>query len=249
MTMGRLAAIWRHPVKSLGREALETVTLTAGAALPMDRVWALAHDASRFDPAAPAWCEPGQFLRVTQAHRLAQVDARWDGASVTVSHPDAAPLTADPDDPAEAQALADWAAALAEGGRPGPYRVARAPQPLTDTDFPSISIASLASLRALGQVMALDLDPRRFRANLWIDGFDPWAEAEFVGREIAVGAVRLKIVEPIGRCAATEANPATGRRDAPVVRALSVATGRTDFGVYAVPVIDGAVRLGDAVAA
>jgi uncharacterized protein YcbX len=119
---------------------------------------------------------------------------------------------------------------------------------MTDSDFPSVAILGLASLRALGQVMALDLDPRRFRGNLWVDGLAPWEEFDWVGREIRVGSAVLKVVEPIGRCAATEASPATGRRDAPVVKALRAATGETCFGVYAKVVSGGDVALGDAVA-
>lgn len=36
--------IWRHPIKSHGREPLESVTLEAGKALPLDRLWAVAHE-------------------------------------------------------------------------------------------------------------------------------------------------------------------------------------------------------------
>jgi len=245
---GRLVHIWRHPVKSLGREALERVALTAGEALPLDRRWALAHGNSAFDPGAPSWVECGNFLRVTHAHRLAQVEAKWDGASLTLSHPDAAPLSAEPDTAEGAQAIADWATALSEGGRPGPYRLVRGPRAMTDSDFPSVAILGMASLRALGQVMALEVDPRRFRGNLWIDGLAPWEEFDWVGREIRIGGARLKVIEPIGRCAATEANPITGRRDAPVVRALRAATGETNFGVYATVIEGGEVALGDAAA-
>jgi uncharacterized protein YcbX len=246
---GVLARIWRHPVKSLGREALDRTTLAAGEALPLDRRWALAHAASAFDAAAPGWVEPNSFLRVTHAHRLAQVEAAWDGARLTLTHPEAASLSVDPETPEGAQAIADWAASLADGGRPGPYRLVRAPQPMTDTDFASVSVLGLASLRALGEVMALDLDPRRFRGNLWIDGLAPWEEMGWVGRELRIGGAVLKVVEPIGRCAATEASPASGRRDAPVVRALRAATGETCFGVYATVIEGGAIALGDAAAA
>jgi hypothetical protein len=41
------------------------------------------------------------------------------------------------------------------------------------------------------------------------------------------------MVEPIGRCRATEANPETGRRDAPTLAALEDGWGHTRFGVYA----------------
>lgn len=242
----RLAAIWRHPVKSLGCEALDRVDLTAGHALPMDRVWALAHGASAFDPAAPGWVPATNFLRVTHARRLAQVSAAWDGARLTLTHPDGPALTADPEAANGAAAIAGWAAQWAEGGRPGPYALVRAPQPMTDMPDPWVSIHALSSLRALEQRVGRPLDPRRFRGNLWLDGLAPWEELGWEGREIAVGPVRLRVTETIGRCAATEADPATGARDAPVLQALRAATGDTRFGVYAQVLSDGAVAPGDA---
>ena len=45
----KVTQLWRHPVKSHGREALERVTLTAGETLPWDRLWAVAHDSSTAD--------------------------------------------------------------------------------------------------------------------------------------------------------------------------------------------------------
>jgi uncharacterized protein YcbX len=45
----RLAQIWRHPIKGHGREALPAVTLSAGATLPFDRAWAVAHEAARLE--------------------------------------------------------------------------------------------------------------------------------------------------------------------------------------------------------
>lgn len=242
-----LAHIWRHPVKSLGHEALGRVGLTPGVALPGDRVWALAHATSAFDPKAPAWVAPRNFLRVTHAPRLAQIGAAWDGATLTLTHPDAAPLTADPETATGAAAIAVWAYALSEGGRPGPYRLVRAPQAMTDSDFPSVAVLSLASLRALSQRVGQTLDPRRFRGNLWVEGLAAWEEAGWAGREIAVGPARLRIREQTWRCVATEASPATGRRDAAVLDALRIATGDTAFGVYAEVIGAGEVAVGDVV--
>jgi uncharacterized protein YcbX len=246
--MGTLAGLWRHPVKSLGHEALGEVSLDAGACLPGDRVWALAHGTSAFDPGTPGWVGPNNFARVTHAPRLAQVSARLDGAMLHLAHPDAPPLAAAPDTPAGAAAIAAWATPLAEGARAGPYRLVRAPGPMTDAPDPWVAMLSMASLRALSQRAGCAPDPRRFRGNLWVDGFPLWEEAEWPGREIAVGTARLRVIEPIWRCRATEANPGTGRYDAAMLDALRAATGDTAFGVYAAVVGGGTVAVGDAVA-
>jgi len=42
--MTEVRALWRHPIKSHGREALTSVTLTAGQAMPGDRLWAVARN-------------------------------------------------------------------------------------------------------------------------------------------------------------------------------------------------------------
>lgn len=242
----RLAAIRRHPVKSVGWEGLDAAELRPHAALEGDRVWAVAHGRTGFDFDRPAWASCDNFLRVTFSPRLAQARARRDGAMLSLTHPDSAPLTVDPE--ADPQALADWAGALASHLQPGPYRLASAPdEAMTDADEPWISVASLASLRALSERMGVTLDPTRFRANLWLDGLAPWTEREWIGREIRVGAARLQVTEAITRCAATEANPATGVRDAPVVAQLRTVCGAPEFAVYAEVLEGGRVAPGDAV--
>jgi uncharacterized protein YcbX len=182
---------------------------------------------------------------------LARVTATLDDATggVTFRHPARPELTVDPATAAGADALTAWVAPLAEGARPGPYRLAHAPgAAMTDAPDPWVSVLSLASLRALGPSMGTDLDPRRFRGNLWLDGLAPWEERGWdAGAEIAVGPVRLRIEEPIERCRATEAGPATGRHDAPTLAALRSATGGTAFGVYASVLTGGEVAAGDPV--
>jgi uncharacterized protein YcbX len=116
---------------------------------------------------------------------------------------------------------------------------------MSDAPFASVSILNEASLRALSQKIGQDLDPRRFRGNLWLDGLAPWEEFDLVGKRLRIGAAEVDVVEPIGRCRATEANPVTGRRDAPTLAALEDGWGHTRFGVYAMVRKGGLVAVGD----
>jgi len=93
--------------------------------------------------------------------------------------------------------------------------------------------------------MGMSLDPRRFRGNIWLDGLSPWQEFDWVGREIAVGGARLKVVERVERCNATKSNPETGIRDAETLGALQSHFGHKDFGVYCQVVSGGPVAEGD----
>lgn len=250
----RLAALYRHPVKSLGSEAVSEIALSPGRAAPHDRAYALAHGASAFDPAAPAWAACSNFLRIANAPALAAVRIAYEPETrrLNASHEAADAISAVLDDADDAQRLADWAAALAakNGAYAGPYRIAAAPdRALTDADAEAVSIMSMASLRALSDRVGAPLDARRFRGNLWLDRADaplaPWEELDWPGRILTIGAVTLRVLEPIVRCAATAANPDTGRRDASPTRTLSALFGDPLFGVLAEVVDGGVVRLDD----
>ncbi|MBY8976989.1 MOSC domain-containing protein [Rhodobacteraceae bacterium NNCM2] len=247
--MASVARICRHPVKSLGEEIVEAVTLEAGKHLPWDRVWAVCHGNSQFDAESPEWVRARNFVTQTFVPNLVQISISLDEATgkLSLDHPDAAAISVDPD--ADPQALCDWLLPLAEAQRPGPYRIARVPQTAL-TDFPDTHIAlnSTSSLAALEEVAGAPLHHTRFRGNLWLDGLEPWQEFDLVGQEIKVGEARLKVVDPIRRCNATKANPATGERDVEVPELLRERWGHMNFGVYAQVIGGGRVRTGDAVA-
>lgn len=244
--MRSLAQIWRHPIKSHGAEALETVRLEAGKTMPWDRRWAVAHDAAKAD--GTSWAPCANFSRGAKAPGLMAISAKTDEASgrVRLGHPELGVLDLDPE--AEGDALIAWAGPLMPADRAQSARVIRVPERgMTDTDFPSISLNSLSSLRALGQKVGAELDPRRFRGNLWFEGLGPWEEFEWIGKTLRIGNAQLRVVERIGRCLATAANPMTGTRDVDTLGALEDGWGHTDFGVYAEVVESGQIRVGDEV--
>ena len=95
--------------------------------------------------------------------------------------------------------------------------------------------------------MGQPLSIHRWRGNLWVDGFAPWVEFSWIGRQLQVGETRLEVRERVGRCKATCANPATGEIDTDTLRALREVVGEQDFGVFGVVVNGGAITPGDKV--
>lgn len=228
--------IWRHPIKAHGRERLAQVTLTEGAALPWDRRWAVAHEAAQFDEAAPAWAHCRNFTRAAGSPALQAVAAQVDEATgqLTLSHPDRPELTIDPENTADHARFIDWAGPITNPDRPQPARLVRAPdQAMTDTDFPSISLISLATHAAVEGQLDQPISPLRWRGNILFDGVDAWAEMDWPGKTLRLGEVEMEVVEPIVRCMATTANPETGLRDADTLGALKTGWGHQICGVYA----------------
>lgn len=240
-----LAQIRRYPIKAIGREALERVTLTAGGWLPCDRVWAVAHERSKLE--GDGWLHKVNFLRgVTDPSLMAAASSYDEAAGImTVDHPSAGQVAFDPDN--DPEPFLDWVNGIWSADLPAPTALHRAKNVhLTDVPDPWISIASLSSNRALGQRMGQELSPDRWRANLWIDGTAPWEEKEWSGKTLRIGEVTLKVAREITRCKATMANPETGRRDADTLGALAD-LGHQEFGLYAEVVEGGQIRVGDRV--
>jgi MOSC domain-containing protein len=116
-------------------------------------------------------------------------------------------------------------------------------------DVQPMSLMSSASLRALGAALGGDVDARRFRMTITIDGAAPWEEHGWVGRDVRVGDAVLRVDSLCERCVVTTRDPDSGRTDAPVLRALADLRGKDDvtFGVWCDVVAPGRVRVGDAV--
>lgn len=238
-----LAGIWRHPVKSLGREAMERVDLTVGAWLPCDRLWAVAHDKARID--AGQWAKCANFLRCTHGAGLMAVTARLDGDQVTLDHPDAGQHVLEPDGADAFDSLRDWLTRIWPADLPAPTGIYRyADGSLTDNPNPWLTIHTTASHRAVEERAGRDLSMHRWRGNLWLDGFAPWEEFGWIGQEIRVGSAVLRVEERVGRCKATHANPETGERDIDMLGLLR-AWGHQDFGVFARVIEGGEIMVGD----
>ncbi|MEM9050177.1 MAG: MOSC domain-containing protein [Pseudomonadota bacterium] len=247
--MGAVSAIYRFPVKGLGEEALTDVALEAGKHMPLDRGWAITHGRSIWDPDAPAHIARRHFVQTADAPALAATVLRRSGDALTVEGA-AARFTGDIATEAGRAGLAAWALTFAGDAQPGPYAMVRLPgSALTDVEEAHLSIMSDVTLRAVSDAAGMALDRRRFRGNIWLEGLAPWQEFEWVGREIMIGALRFRITDPIGRCNAPAASPATGRRDCPVTEVLYKQWRHTDFGVYAQVVEAGTLRSGDPVLA
>src|SRR6202021_3783119 len=96
-----------------------------------------------------------------------------------------------------------------------------------------VSIINLASVAAIEAAVGAPVDPLRFRANLYVDGWPAWHEFELLNQTLAIGDARLKVVKRIVRCAAVNVDPESAARDLNIPQALMRRLGHADCGVYA----------------
>ena len=245
----RIEKIYRYPVKGLSAEALEAVALTPGDMLAHDRRFALAQGDSPFDVAAPRWLSKRNFGCLMVNERLALLHTAFDphDGSLAIRAPGAAPFLGDTRTEAGKAAIARYLTDFLGPEARGEPRFIEAPgHRFSDVAMKVVSIIGLGSLHALEAEAGMVLDPLRFRANFYFSGGRPWAEFDWIGKEIQIGQVRLKVVKRIVRCAATEVNPETAVRDANPPRDLRRHFGHADLGVYAEVLEAGQIALGDA---
>lgn len=241
----RLAAIQRYPVKGLSAESLERVRLRAGALLPGDRRFALVYG----DPSAPG--ATTRFATLRQEPRLAELTARFDTGSGELmllrrGRPVARGVITEP---IGKTLIDEFLLSYLGGGGRGAVRLVEAEGWAEGAGFGDsegrVTLLNLASVRDLERVTRAPVDPRRFRANFWIDGLPAWIERSWTHRDFRLGALRLQGIEPIECSSAANVDPETAVVDMNLPLTLSRAYGHGFCGLCCRVVEDGEVALDD----
>lgn len=250
----RLAHIRRHPIKSIGGEGLDRIPLRAARRLPGDREWAVLTESgernargSETGGEPDRWLPKSCFLRGVVSAPLQAISGGWRDGRIALRQPTRPDLTFDP--ATEDAQLIDWLRPLWPAEAPAPTRLVRGAAIWTDVKWPWISILSLDSLAALEAGVGKSLGIARWRGNLWVEGWEPFAERDMIGQVIRIGEVELRVTEQIGRCDATSADTQSGERDIAMVETLDQLYGATNFGIYAEVVTGGEIATGNEVSA
>ncbi len=245
----RVVSLYRHPVKGLSPEPMQSARLAEGGYFPCDRLFALENGPSGFDPAAPAHLPKIKFLMLMRNGALAGLATRYDEATMTLTIKRKGKVVAQGRlDRLEGRvAIENYLTTFLGDAIRGPVRLLAAPEGHRFMDSKSgfVSLINLASVEAIAKAMARPVDPLRFRANIHLEDMAPWAETDLVGKALTLGGARLEVLKMIDRCAATGVEPGTGTRDMDLVDALRKSFGHIDCGVYARVLEGGEVKVGD----
>jgi len=228
------------------------VQLAAGEYFPGDRDYAIEVGPSGFDPEDPKHISKQRFTVLARFPSLARIRTRLDDATGSFHLGDASGFGVEAKlstEEGRASIELFLQAFLGEEAQ-GKLRVLESPRGYRFMDHPQgfVSVMNLASFRVVAQAIGVDIDPLRFRANIYVDGLKPWAEDEWVaGQSLSVGEATLSMFKPIVRCAATHVNLETGTRDIDMVGMLREHFGRDTLGTYLSVTGSGRVSVGDGV--
>ena len=219
----RVDQVWRYPVKSVGGERLTAATVDA-LGVEGDRTVAVLNERDEV-----TWASDVPALMRLRAVTVAP-------GAIELLLPDGERLrTGAPDADGRLSAAVQAKVALV-GHRPDRPRSAL--HVLTTTTLRSLSLALPDSV----------IDPTRFRPNLVLDDAvddgTGYPEHGWIGRRLAIGALRLRFTEGCDRCVVITKETPTVPHDRDVLRWVAREVGNT-LGVYAAVETPGPVRVGD----
>lgn len=227
--IGRVAALWRYPVKSMAAEPLDHIDVSFHG-LTGDRRWAFIRDGvvrSGFP-----WLTIREKPAMHQYRPYFAEPDQPDESPTRVRTPKGEDL--DVVDPA-------LAAELGSG-----VRVIKQNVGVFDT-FP-LSLITTGTIKSLAALVAFELDPQRFRPNLLIaaTGAEPFPEDAWVGSILQIGGLRMRVDRRDKRCVIVNIDPASLESNPAVLKTI-VRERDSRLGVYGSTVQPGAITVGDPV--
>ncbi len=256
--IGNVDSLWRYPVKSMRGEEL-TQAFLGFAGVYGDRLFAVTSTASPKGFPFLTARKQQEMLRYRPRFRhpdraaqpLNQAAAEKLAPGLTPLYGNAADLMVDVETPSGQVLSVDDPALLRllgeNIGDEHDLTLVRSDRAMTDCR--PVSLFSLQTARQLENELGLPVDPRRFRANVYLDlaagtGF---GEDALVGKSLRIGAkVMVSVLERDPRCKMITLDPDTGDMNPVFLRPVAQAHGGT-AGVYCAVLAEGTLQKGDAV--
>jgi uncharacterized protein YcbX len=257
-TIGSVESVWRYPVKSMRGEELDEI-FAGFAGVYGDRLFAFESSASpkgfpfftgreqrqmiRYRPRFRAPSKAAQPVNWSEAEKLGSgvtpISASADELMIDVETPDGKTFAIN--DPALIGCIC--------AGSDGKHELTLLRSDNAITDCRPLSIFALQTARKLGEESGVDVDKRRFRANVYLDldSADGFAEDNFVGKSLRIGPrVVVSIVGRDARCMMITLDPDTAEKTPALLK--TVAQAHNGFaGVYGAVLAQGMIRKGDSV--
>jgi uncharacterized protein YcbX len=256
--IGTVESLWRYPVKSMRGEELDE--LFAGyAGVYGDRLFAFESSASpkgfpfftgreqrHMILYRPRFRNPDkatQPINFTEAQKLSPninpISANVADLMVDVETPDGKTFAID--DPGLIEHL--------RANTDGKHELTLLRSEKAITDCRPLSLFSIQSAKGLGEETGLDVDKRRFRANIYLDlgSSEPFAEDQFVGKSLRIGPkVVVAIVGRDARCMMITLDPDTAEKSPAILKAVAQ-THEGKAGIYSAVLAEGIIAKGDQV--
>ncbi len=232
----KISTLYRYPVKGFSPEPLDSIVLSNNKGFRFDRYWALEIGEKEFDQKNPSYLKKGRFIQLLSHPKLALLKCTFDCDIQKFSIHNQEQLLGDFNlsNPVEKAKLETILIEYLDDANITALNLVSAPQHhFSDIPQAAVSLINLASVRDLEKTMDSNIDPLRFRANIYVEGLDPWQELDWAGKSIWANDEKIfDVFEDIGRCLATHVNLETGERDLKIKNKLLETYDHSKCGIY-----------------
>lgn len=250
-----IRSLYRYPIKGLTGESCHKLRLIDAEGIMGDRAFAIARQPNVFDPDVRRTTNKSNFLMLMRDEALASLETKFDEHAkiLTVKQNDKLVLKEQIDREAGQNALSVFLQNHLKDRTLSPEIISSPGYKFTDLSARSpekmraISLVNINSISALEKATNKGIDPRRFRANIYFDNVPAFEEFDWVDQLIAIGSSEAQVTMRTKRCAATQVNPQSAKRDIDIPKELRNHFGHSDMGVYAEITTTGIVSINDRV--
>jgi uncharacterized protein YcbX len=257
--VGKIESLWRYPVKSMrGEELQEAFAGFSGiygdrfyafqsSAAPKGFPWLTAREQEAMLLYRPSYRHPERTMRpgnLTEAEAI--------GSGLTPVYADLGDHVVDVETPAgEKLAIDDprLMELLRENIRER-HELTLLRSHRAMTDCRPVSIFSIQTARQLSEELGIDVDKRRFRANLYLDleSGQGFGEDALVGHTLRIGAkTTIAVLKRDSRCKIMTLDPDTAQPNPELMKRLA-RDHESQAGIYGAVLVEGTIQRGDEVA-
>ena len=247
-TVGVIESVWRYPVKSMAGEQLDEV-FVAFAGVMGDRLYGLVNDKGK--PGFP-WHtarEQENLLRYKPRYKHHGATLKPEhleaaqslGPGINPLYPEAEQFAVEvetPDGQTFDLSSKAFMAHLKTAAKSDALQLKFTQR--SQYDCRPLSLFSLQTCAQLSKELGMELDKRRFRANLY--------ENDLIGSRLKIGdRLEISILERDPRCKIITLDPETAEANPKIIKQVAQAHGGY-AGVYGAVLVEGMVKTGDSVA-
>jgi uncharacterized protein len=253
--------LFTYPFKGLSPQIQESVYLKTGHGIPGDRAFALMYqDAATVtnNTREIPWMKKQNFAMQNDWHALAALDCSYNPTTenLTIKRKGIELLIANTNSSEGRNSISTFFTGYLAASYPSQSAKNKTIKPLQlvgeyhktrycDREPVHISLVSQATINNLSEIAGKQIDVRRFRPNIVIDGVSAWDEFDWIGKQIKIASATIEITAPINRCLNIDVNPETGERDINLLSLLPKHFQHSQTGVVAKIIADGSIANGD----
>ena len=246
------------PVKSISFQSIKSCEIIKNIGIVGDRIFAFSkgldlNQAQLFEKKLEErrgkW---NKILTLKNSPFLNKYNFLFDNDKLTLTQNNSEILTINIDETSEYELLSNKILELESSLQKPIYLMKNKDIPFFDTSISnktilnhSISLINTKSVVDFQNKTNQEIETKRFRGNIFVDGVDAWEERNWIGKIIKINDISFKVEKNIPRCVAINLKPNTDDNSLNLLQSLKKTYNHFDMGVYLTALNDGLINIGD----